>query len=60
MTFSTTQHAATIRNLLDRDADCRCGGVQITDEERASLEHAAKILGLTERPAPKTEAKNGD
>lgn len=53
-----SDHANTIRNLLTRDADCRCGNMAITEWERKSLEHAAKILGLTERPAPK-EVKDG-
>lgn len=51
-----THHAIVIRNLLSRDADCRCGNMRLTEREIESLEHAAKILGLTERP-PEKEGK---
>lgn len=56
MTLNTTQHAATIRNLLSRAAKMYSQhgeGIVLMADEIASLEHAAKILGLTERPQEK-------
>ena len=31
-------------NLLNRDADCRCGGMQLTTEEVAAIHFAATKL----------------
>lgn len=35
--------ASTLQNLLDRDADCRCGNMQLTDKEKAAIATSIKL-----------------